>query len=347
MITDWVDINVREQEILKLAVGTHIRTAQPVSSLYLVENNQIPFSSATVRSIFVELENKHYLHSPHRSSGRLPTERAYRFYVENLPEERIIDNEDRTQAQKEYLKCEFRLDEILDGTSKILSLLTNYAGVVMGPQPEESVLKHIELIDMGEDEVLVLILTRSGAIHNRSLYLENRIPPDFLQKISRTLNDTYKGMELGEIKRELYERVRGGDDFLQYYLPVARILADSIEALRGDEAVFLHGVERLLVQTSADSGTTLNLGSLFESKEYLKGILRNAIQLDDVNVIIDGDRDERLAGISIVTAGYKMGEKRIGTVGVIGPNRMDYLRIISIVDYLNLLLSGMITRLSN
>jgi len=349
MTLEWSDINVREQEILKLAVNSYIQTAQPVSSLYLVEHNQIPFSSATIRSIFVDLENKLYLFSPHRSSGRIPTEKAYRFYVETLGDARPqIEGEERTYIQKEYLSCPFSLSDLLEGTSRILSGLTNYTGVVIAPQAEESVLKHIELLDMGEDEVLVVIVTRSGSVFHKTLVLEQRIPPDYLQKISRILNELYKGMELGMIKEELYNQVKIGEDIQHYFSIIARTIVNNFDSVKGEEELYTYGEDRLYSCVgSSDVKAVENIGKLFSSRKYLRSIFRKAINLDEIHIMIDGDKDERLAGLSIVAASYKMGEKKIGSLGIVGPNRMDYTRTISIVEYISVLISNMITRMSN
>lgn len=343
-----------------MVVGGYIEQAQPISSFYIIENFDVGLSSATIRSVFATLERKGYLYSPHRSSGRVPTEKAYRFFVENLDRvgAALID-EDQRKVQSEYLKHQFRMPEILDVTSKVLSMLTSYAAVVLGPEPEQAVLKHIELIDMGEDEVLVILVTRSGAVYSRSVFLESRIPGDTLRQISRRLNERFKGMDLAELRSNLrgleeigtfsFSQDAGAAE--QRYLPmIARTIAQNFDPVREKETVYTAGLDHLYSQLAASGRgpKRMNeLGELFDSHDFLRGLFKKTINLDDIDIVIQGDVDERFDGLSIISASYKMGEKRIGSLGVVGPNRMDYVRVMGTVEYIRRLISNMITRISN
>jgi len=351
MISDFDDINLREREILKYLVTEYICTAQPVSSLALADKNILGCSSATIRSIFADLDQKKYIYSPHRSSGRMPTEKAYRFFVESYPEMRISLGEDeRRLIQKEYLKSDFQMEEILDVTCRILSILTDYTGVVIGPDPDNAVLKHLELINMGQDELLIVLVTRSGTVYNKTMFLDTKIPGDFLPKISRMLNELYKGSHLYEIRNSLIENVEvDSRELLQYYPIIAKTIQENFDLVRGNDVVFTSGVDKLFsLYAGNKSKKQLDVvGDLFESRDYLTNIFKRSTSLDDVSVLIDGDRDTRLSGLSIVSASYKMGERKIGSIGIVGPNRMDYTRVISVVEYISMLISGMITRISN
>lgn len=350
------DINLRQKEILRLVVDGYIQRARPVSSFYIARNYNPALSSATIRSIFSDLESKGYLYSPHRSAGRIPTARGYRLYVEQLPEKLAIPEADMKFIQKEYLKRDFQLYDILDVTSKILSMMTNYAGFVVGPEPEQAVLKHIELIDMGQDEVLVVMVTRSGAVYSKILYLEKRIPRDYLHKISQYLNDTFKGCDLRDIRNRLDSDQAGDEDILQYFSMIARTISANFDSVKGEEQFFTSGLDNLYALISRGKSERIReLGYFFESSEQLRRIFKKTLNLDDVFVLIDDEdnnsndyeKDDRLNDISIVSGSYRMGEKRIGAIGVVGPNRMDYNRVISIVEYVRCLISNMITRMSN
>ena len=350
------EITEREGEVLKMVVRGYIEHAQPISSFYIIENHDVGLSSATIRSVFAALERKGYLYSPHRSSGRLPTDRAYRFFVENLaPISSMLVEDDQRLVQSEYLKHQFRLPEILDVTSRVLSMMTSYAAVVLAPEPEQAVLKHIELIDMGEDEVLVILVTRSGSVYSRSLFLENRIPGDTLRQISRRLNERYKGMDLAELRQRLQsvqeiDAVSSGPAQDAYMPMIARTIAENFTNAQEKGTVYTAGLDHLYTQLSATGRgpeRIKELGELFDSHDFLRGIFTKTIGLDDIDVVIQGDQDERFEGLSIVAASYKMGEKRIGSLGVVGPNRMDYVRVMGTVEYIRRLISNMITRISN
>ncbi|MCR9145327.1 MAG: heat-inducible transcriptional repressor HrcA [bacterium] len=359
---DETEITERQGDVLKMVVGGYIDQAQPISSFYIIENFDVGLSSATIRSVFADLERKGYLYSPHRSSGRVPTEKAYRFFVENLDRLGVgLIDEDQRKVQSEYLKHQFRMPEILDVTSKVLSMLTSYAAVVLSPEPEQAVLKHIELIDMGQDEVLVILVTRSGAVYSRSVFLENRIPGDTLRQISRRLNERFKGMDLAEMRTRLQglesqaaDSLRlspDGIDGEQQYLPmIARTIADNFDPVREKETVYTAGLDQLYSQLAASGRgpKRLNeLGELFDSHDFLRGIFKKSTSLDDIDIVIQGDVDDRFDGLSIISASYKMGEKNIGSLGVVGPNRMDYVRVMGTVEYIRRLISNMITRISN
>jgi len=341
-------MNLRQREILKLVVAGYVRTGQPVSSAYVTENFQIGLSSATVRSIFAELESLGYLYSPHRSAGRIPTEKGYRLFAREMPDLVQLPDDERKLIQEEYLKREFQIHEILSATSRILGMLTDYAGVVLAPEPAKTVVKHIELIDLGQDEILIVLVTRSGTVFNKSMFVEDRIPPDVLHKISRYLNEMFKGCDLLEIRERLRTETDVRNDLFQYFPVIARSIIQNFDAVSHPEMIFTSGVEKLISRVGSERVESVEmLGSLYESSNAIRGIFSRSIPMEDILVTIDGDRDARLGGLTVITASYKMGEKRIGSLGVVGPNHMDYIRIVSIVEYIRRLLSGMITRMSS
>lgn len=343
------ELTERHSEILKMVISGYIQTAQPVSSFYLAERPQMNLSSASIRHILKDLEKKGYLISPHRSSGRLPTEKGYRYYVSAASSNRLVPDDERKFIQQEYLKKEFQIKEILAVTSQILSMMTNSMGVVIGPEPEESVLKHIELIDMGEEEILFLLVTRSGTVYSKTLAIESRIPADVLQRITRYLNEAFKGSDLREVRQRLLdEKQEVGHDIYRYFPMIARTITANFDSVKGAEEIYTSGSELLLRSLSEEQKSSVNDLKIFSATdELMRGIFKRAVPMDDVVVTIDGDRDDRLSGLSIITASYKMGEKRIGSLGVIGPNRMDYQRVMSLVDYVRVLISSMITRMSS
>ncbi len=348
MPADLID---RHADILRLVVEGYIHTGQPVSSLYLTENFNLGISSATIRAVFADLERSGYLYAPHRSSGRIPTEKGYRFYVQSLLSEQFTTDVDQGFIQSEYLKREFRIPEILDATCHLLSHLTEYVGVVLGPEPEAAVLKHIELIDLGQDELLVIFVTRSGVVYSKTLFIEDRIPGALLYRLSRYLNHYLKGNDFNEIKRKLLEDPYADTsdrEICGALNSINRHLAGSFNLVKGEDELYTAGLEKFFARIAGQNRQKLEeLSELFRSQEKIRSIIKETIALDEVLVSIEGDMDETLHGLSMVAASYKMGEKRIGSIGVIGPNRMDYRKVVSLVDYIRILMSRMMTRMSN
>ena len=343
-------VTAREAEVLTLVVLEYVRGGRPVSSLHLTDSFDLGVSSATVRSALVDLERKGYLYSPHRSAGRIPTEAGYRFYVERLPADQSLDEEDRVLIQKEYLRRGTEPAQILDVTCRLLSMLTNHVGVVIGPEREKTVLKHLELIDMGQDELLIVVVTRSGLVYSKTLHIEDRIPGEYLRRISQYLNSVFKGCDLEEVRTRLADSSGDSEALPDYFPIVARTIAANFESVYGEPEFYTAGLDRLYGQLALErpgDRTNEELGELLQSGSFLRGLLRPTTELEDVVVVVEGDHDRRLAGLSVVTASYKMGERKMGTLGVIGPNRMDYPRVVSLVSFVSRLTSGMLTRISN
>ena len=343
-------LTAREAEILNLVVLEYVREGRPVSSLHLTGSFDVGVSSATVRSVLVDLERKGYLYSPHRSAGRIPTEAGYRFYVERLPSDRHLDEDDRVLIQKEYLRRGTEPAQILDVTCRLLSMLSNHVGVVIGPEREKTVLKHIELIDMGQDELLIVVATRSGLVYSKSLHVEDRIPGEYLRRISQYLNSVFKGCDLEEVRTRLAGSVPDSESLPDYFPVVARTIAANFDSVYGEPEFYTSGLDRLYGQIAPErpgERTNEELGDLLQNGSFLRGLMRQTTELEDVVIVVEGDHDRRLSGLSVVTASYKMGERKMGTLGVIGPNRMDYSRVVSLVQFVSRLTSGMLTRISN
>lgn len=338
----------RHKQVLHLVVDCYASKGQPVSSSYLTEQYNLGLSSATIRIIFGELDQLGYLYSPHRSSGRIPTEQGYRFYVQNLAGDRCLKEEDRKFIQSEYLRQDFRIRDVMEATSRILSVLTDYTGVVLGPLPEASVLKHLELIDMGQDEMLVVLVTRSGTVYSKTVFMDQKIAGESLHKISRDLNGILKGRDLYEVKTILNEAANGDHETLRSVSMITKAIADNFDLVKGQEEFYTYGMNNLYEFVSGSQKARIKeLDTVIGSDEAVRGIFKTSATLDDIVVSIDGDTDSRLLGLSAIAASYKMGEKRIGSLGIVGPNRMDYGRVISIIEYLSLLVSNMVTRMSN
>ena len=342
-----VKTDERTGKILRILVEGHIQSTAPVSSLYITQQPQINLSSATIRSILASLEAQGYLFSPYRSAGRLPTEKAYRYYVDHLvplPRENIRKEE--RYIQKECLKknlANLAIEDILETIAKILSIITSYASLILGPPFSRLVLKHIELIDMGENEVLVIFVTRSGKVLSCKIFIEERIPGNILRAVSNRLNQSFQGAELNEMHSGLCEERECSDE--HYYSLLVRALEKNFSALTKERGAYEEGFNQLDSCVSKES-----LGSLRKIIE--EGKLDRVLPPDwdrkkGIAVTIAGESDKRLAGISIVSGSYQMGEKPIGTVNVIGPNHMPYDRVVTLVEYVRRLISNMVTRLSN
>ena len=341
--------NSREADILLMLVEAYIRNGVPISSFYLVQKRGLKLSSATVRSILANLEEKAYLYSPHRSSGRLPTEKAYRFYIENLlpPSRKYIEEKEERYIQEEYLRYSLDLVEILKTTGRLLSMLTNYAVLVSGPDLKLSVLKHLELVDMGAEEVLVIFVTRVGKVLSAKLFIEERIPEANLRLIARRLNRKYKGMGFAEIHAclKLEGEQQAQSDEGAYDSALVRALARDFDLLVSEQTLLKEGIAHL--HSYVEEQVLQRLYELIQNRCLEQSIWSRVYDKEGLGIRLGSEYDEKLKGISIVSGNYKMGEKNIGLVSVIGPTSMNYSRVVTLVEYIRHLMSRMLTRLSN
>ncbi|MCB1172615.1 MAG: heat-inducible transcription repressor HrcA [Leptospiraceae bacterium] len=343
-------LNSRQAYILNKLVEAYIRHDQPISSLYLTENYDLGCSSATVRSVFKFLDENGYVYAPHRSAGRIPTEKAYRHYVDHFESLPQPNDQDQKMIQAEYLRHGLRIFEILETTSRVLSSLTDTVAITLGPAPEKSILKHIELIDMGQDEILIIIVNRSGTVYSRTVYTNERIAAEYLQQTTRFLNEYFKGMDLAEMHASLINVTAARQNLNRYVPVIGKLIYDNFDAVKGEGQVIIHGLDNLfsrMAQSDYARDRLRELGHYLESRDFVQHLFLDRTTDGSCQIVIEGDFDERLQGISIVTARYKMGEKSVGGIGVIGPNRMDYLRTVSLVEYTRHIISNMITRLTN
>lgn len=346
-VVETFHLTEREEEILCLVVEDFIKQGLPVSSLQLVQSYDLNLSSATIRSILAGLSRKGLLFAPHRSAGRIPTEKGYRFFITRMPA-RLPPfdpgHEEQMAIQKEYLRHNFQMEDILEATSKILSMLTNHAGLVVAPAAERTILKHIELIDVGPDEILMVILTRSGTVYTKHITVEHRIPRGYLQQISRYLNEQFQGLDLQDVERQLNQRPVGLEGELHQYAGLLlKTLSAHFSTMGQRNDVYITGLDRVVEELGSPE---INVTRIYEMKDIFRGILRRAVDLDDIAVTIEGDRNPALAGLTVLAGSYRMGEKKIGAMGVVGPNRMNYRRVIRVLDYLRIIISGMMTRMN-
>lgn len=343
------DLDEREEEILKIVLEDYIETGEPISSLQIVEKHYLKWSSATIRNVLFSLSEKGYLFAPHRSSGKVPTAKGYRFYIKKLPTNfppYQPSKEKQNIIQREFLKRKFVIPDLIESSCNIISMLTNYMSIAIPPLPEKAILRHIELIDVGNNEILAVILTRAGNVYSRILYTEEKIPRNILEQISKFFNENFSGRDLREINILFNSgNITPLGEMYRYTSIVMDNLTKHFETFNEIQEVMIAGVDRLIEELK-QSKQNINIASIYNLKDIFKEILRNSIELDDIVVSIEGDKIPQLYGLSILTGSYSMGGKNIGAMGVVGPNRMNYRLAIQIIEYLRLMISSMITKMN-
>jgi heat-inducible transcriptional repressor len=337
-------LSERAQNLLKILVERYIVDGQPVGSRALSRFSSLELSPATIRNVMADLEEMGFVSSPHTSAGRVPTPKGYRFFVDTLLTVLPMDEVERQQLQDHLLPDDPH--RVVTAASQILSDLTHFAGIVVAPRRRGAVLRHIEFFGLSEKRVLLIIVASDGEVQNRVLVTDRSYTPSQLTEAGNYINQHYAGLEFDQLR----SKVRS--ELMDLHRDISGLMQAAIqtgsEALRpAAEGVVISGGRNLLEvdDLSGDMPRLRRLFDLFESKTQLLDILEMSEQAEGVKIFIGGESQlVPLDECSIVTAPYEVDGKVMGTVGVIGPTRMAYERVIPIVDVTAKLVSSALSQ---
>jgi heat-inducible transcriptional repressor len=337
-------LSERAQNLLKILVERYIVEGQPVGSRALSRFSSLELSPATIRNVMADLEEMGFVASPHTSAGRVPTPKGYRFFVDTLLTVRPLEEVERQQLEDHLLPDDPH--RVVAAASQILSDLTHFAGIVVSPRRRGAVLRHIEFFGLSEKRVLLIIVASDGDVQNRVLVTDRSYTPSQLTEAGNYINQHYAGLEFDQLR----QRVRG--ELMDLHRDISGLMQAAIqtgaEALRpAAEGVVISGGRNLLEVDglTGDMQRLRRLFDLFESKTQLLDILEMSEHAEGVKIFIGGESQlVPLDDCSIVTAPYEVDGKVMGTVGVIGPTRMAYERVIPIVDVTAKLVSSALSQ---
>lgn len=340
-------LSERELRVLEAVVQTYIETAEPAGSQTIARRFGLGVSSATIRNTMSELEEKGFLFHPHTSAGRIPTDRAYRLYVDSIARLAPPSDEERNQLHSELVASPSRsaVEEILWRAAQVLGVLTQEMGVAVAPALDEMVLERLELVQVSSDRLLLVFDLRSGMVRTIFVGIPGLLPPQALQAITRILNERLGGLTLREIRTTFPERVRdaAGAEEGQELLNIFIAQREEIFDLSGQPNAVMLGSAQLLAEQPefASNARMRELLNLTEGRVLLRDALE-ARRRGGLTVTIGGENaDPRLGGFTLVTSSYQAGELR-GVIGVMGPTRMPYDKIIGLVNHTSRLVEGLL-----
>ncbi|MEO6824666.1 MAG: heat-inducible transcriptional repressor HrcA [Nitrosospira sp.] len=337
-------LNQRAKILLKTLVERYISEGQPVGSRSLSKFSGLDLSPATIRNVMADLEEMGFVASPHTSAGRIPTHRGYRFFVDTLLVVKPLDLIEIHQLEDQLHPN--NPSRLISSASQLLSELTRFAGVVVSPKRNSAIFRYIEFMTLSEKRILLIIVTPEGDVQNRVLFADRTYSQTELIEAANFINQNYAGCTFDEI------RVRLQGELKRLRHDMTKLMTAAIElgneAIQADsEAVVVAGEHKLLdVHDLASNMTSLKkLFDLFERKTVLLQLLEFGRKAEGVQIFI-GDESGVLTldEFSVVTAPYEVGGKVVGTVGVVGPTRMAYERVIPIVDATARLLSSALSQ---
>lgn len=334
-------MNERAQILLKTLVEHYIADGQPIGSKKLLQHSGLDVSPATIRNVMSDLEQLGLIASPHTSAGRIPTQKGYRMFVDSLLTVKPLEN-NAVELLKNRLRSPNQ-KELISSAADMLSQLTQFAGVVMIPKLQRTTFKHLEFLPLSEKRILVIIVTNDGNVQNRIILVDKPIENRHLIEASNYFNAHFAGQTYEEVQAALQAELKA----MQQEMNTLMTAALDINAQQKDEDVVIAGERNLLQidELSTNVASLRKLFAAFEQRTSLMQLLGQSQQATGIHIFIGGESGYLpLDECSMITAPYQADGQIVGTLGVIGPTRMAYERVIPIVDITAKLLSNALSR---
>jgi heat-inducible transcriptional repressor len=335
-------LDKRAQVLLKTLIERYIAEGQPIGSRTLSKYSGLDLSPATIRNVMSDLEDLGFIISPHTSAGRVPTPAGYRFFVDTLLVVKQLQSEELRELEGQLHPD--NPQRVIQSASQLLSQLTQFAGVVMTPRRAVT-FKHVEFLKLSEKRILLIVVTPDGDVQNRILFTERDYSPSELVEVANFINQNYSGQSFEEARSRLRTELR------ELREDMARLMSTALEAgtllAEGSEQYVVSGERNLFAvrDLSHDVGRLKQVLELFERKTSLLQILDLSLRGQGVQIFIGGESGVNAPDdVSVVTSPYSVDGEVVGTVGVIGPTRMAYERVVPIVDVTAKLLSSALSQ---
>ena len=328
------DLDDRKKKILQAIVEEYIDTAQPVSSGSLVKNYDLNCSSATIRNEMAELEEIGFLDKPHTSAGRVPSQRGYRYYIDEL-----LRDDNLTAKEMNYIKqkLEIKVNELEDLTkiaTSTISELTHYTTIAVGPKIEKHTIIDIKFVLLGSRVMMAIILTDSGIIREAIIKFDEDVTDEQIKNLNEVFSNKLVGKPLekleGPIEDYIISEMKTGINVIK------KIIHEINKILEENNRIMLEGTNKNFdLPEFKKADLARDFMNILDAKDLVADVLNTGIA-DDINVYIGEElNDEKLKNFSIVTFNHLLGDKDIGTIGIIGPTRMDYSKVISVMKYIS------------
>lgn len=337
------ELNERSRAVFRNIVESYVQTGEPVGSRTLSRLPQLDLSPASIRNVMADLVDAGLLYSPHTSAGRLPTQLGMRLFVDGILEVGNLTEEERIDIKARCIIEGRNIEETLSEASSMLSGLSNCAGLVIAPKKDSSV-KQIEFVRLGIDKALVIIVTANGMVENRAIELPVGLSDSALQEATNYLNAKLAGKTLQETKSEIQRELDNHQ--VQIDQLTQDLISSDIASWGGEETLIVRGHSNLLhnVQALEDLDKIKELFDTLEAKKERMKLLELAEGGKGVKIFIGSENNLfSLSGTSMIISPYQNSQDQIvGAIGVIGPTRLNYARIVPMVDYTAKIIGGLL-----
>ena len=329
------DLDERKKKVLQAIVEEYINTAEPVSSGSITKGHGLDYSSATIRNDMAQLESIGFLDKPHTSAGRVPSAEGYRYYVNELLKEDNLTLEEIKYIQN---KLKIKVNEIEDLTkvaTTTLSEITHYTTVAVGPKADKQIIEEIKFVSLGQRMLIVVIVTDTGLVKETIIKFDEDITESQVDTLNNLFNTRLRGKPLSKIDKPMAEYIFSE---VHYSIGIMKAIIEQINRIVEEENnnIFLEGAKKSFDLPEFKSmKVAKNFVNLLDAKDEMVEIF-NSGDAEDINVFIgDDDENSNLKDFSIITFKHTIGDKDLGTIGIIGPKRMDYAKVISVMKYIS------------
>lgn len=339
-------LDQRSSEMLALLIKTHIATGEPVGSRTISKLSSEGLSSASIRNIMAELEDAGYVEQPHTSAGRIPSDKGYRFFVDHILEQTSLSESDESAIQTGLREpIAGSPDQLMSRASQLLSQLSENVGIVVSPSLSHEIIKHIDFVRLGDGRILVITVSRAGHVKDRVVRIDEDLTQDELNTTANYVNAHFTGMSLSAIRTELLKRLSEEKALYDRLLQNAFMICNRelTEPGQSQPDVFIEGASNIISKTDfADIEKIRELLRVFEEKNRLIKILTeclNTTSQPSVSIRIGAENSlPSLSRCAVITSHYGYENQIVGSIGVVGPVRIEYARMIGIVNYVARLL---------
>ena len=334
----------RKVLILQAIIDDYIMTAMPVGSRTISRKSGVGFSPATIRNEMSDLEELGYLDQPHTSAGRVPSNKAYRLYVDHLMKTVKLSSNEREQMHEHLVSKSKQVEGVIRSAASVLSDATKYTSVIVAPKLGTLRIRHVQLVPVADKTALMIIVTSAGIVKDALIRVPEGLDADDLYSISRMLTEKLADKPLEAVRQAFSEMLRSAEQNRRLLGEALQVIEKRLESEEGAPDVIVGGSSNLLDYPEySDVTKAKHFLSVLESKETLRRLVSRDGGMEITIRIGPENQVPALSDCSIVTASYRVGDHSTGTLGIIGPTRMNYNRVISVLDFMGRALSDVLS----
>lgn len=338
----------RQRMILTAIVDDYIRSAEPVGSRSISKRGDVGYSPATIRNEMADLEELGFLEQPHTSAGRIPSHKGYRYYVDHLAPLNLISPDEFKMMRVFFAEKLNAIEQVIQHAATILSHMTNYTSILLGPEVFHTSLRHFQLLPLNETTAVAIIVTSTGQVENKTISIPSGLSVSEMEKVVNLLNRKLTGVPIYKLKTALYNEI--GQEMqrhVEHFEELMSVLEEALDKDQDGQRLFLSGTTNMLNQPEfRDVDKVKSILDLFEETPTLLRMMTSASATSGIQVRIGTENDhEAFANCSLITATYAIEGEAVGTIGILGPTRMEYARVIGILDILSKDLSRFLSRM--